>query len=65
MLNTSSDPILQSIGKSITKFLEDNVDSDIVDSHSVAGNGFVKFFQAIANFFKKIGEFFKKLFKIK
>ena len=36
---------------------------DIVDDDEVVPNGFIAFFQKIADFFKKIGDFFKNLFK--
>ncbi len=35
---------------------------DIVDDDEIVPNGFIAFFQKIAEFFKKIGEFFKNLF---
>jgi len=36
---------------------------DIIDDDEVVPNGFIAFFQKIAEFFKKIGEFIKNLFK--
>ena len=39
-----------------------DVFEDLLDPEVVAPNGFIRFFQSIANIFAKIGEFFKKLF---
>ncbi len=36
---------------------------DIVDEEGIAPNGFIKFFQKIAEFFQKIADFFANLFK--
>ena len=36
---------------------------DIIDDDEIVPNGFIAFFQKIADFFKKIGDFFKNLFK--
>ncbi len=36
---------------------------DIIDDDEIVPNGFIAFFQKIAEFFKKIGEFFANLFK--
>ena len=35
---------------------------DIIDDTEIAPNGFVRFFQQIADFFKRIGDWFKNLF---
>ncbi len=47
-----------SLGDLLNKFT-----GDIIDDDEIVPNGFIAFFQKIAEFFKKIGEFFKNLFK--
>ena len=41
---------------------ETDVNNGVLDPEGVASNGFLTFFQKIANFFKEIGDFFKNLF---
>lgn len=62
MLETSNDPVLNGYAKTIKGVLNKYF-KDIFDEDGVAANGFIRFFQRIAEFFKKIGEFFRKMFK--
>ena len=64
MMNTSDDPVLNAAYKLIKGLITKYVEPDVVDPDSgVAPNGFIKFFQSIAEFFKKLAELFKKIFK--
>ena len=41
---------------------DENGNNGVLDNNGVASNGFLSFFQKIANFFKEIGDFFRNLF---
>lgn len=70
-LETSDDPLLRNLEKSIKESLNKYFDTDYVvgDKESILDEekdaGTISFFEAIKNFFKKIGDFFRKLFGIK
>lgn len=64
MMNTSDDPALNAAYKLIKGLITKYVEPDVMNPDSgVAPNGFIKFFQSIAEFFKKLAELFKKIFK--
>ena len=63
MFENSNLGFIQNLGDSLSGLLNKYVDEDIIDDTGVAPNGFLAFFQKIAEFFQKIGEFFKNLFK--
>lgn len=70
-LETSDDPLMRNLEKSIKESLNNYFGTDyvvgekesILDEEKDAGT--ISFIQAIKNFFKKIGDFFRKLFGIK
>ena len=62
LFKTSDLDFLKQIEISLGDLLN-NYTGDIIDDDEIAPNGFIAFFQKIADFFKKIGDFFKNLFK--
>lgn len=70
-LETSDDPLMRNLEKSIKESLNKYFGTDYVvgDKESILDEekdaGTISFFEAIKNFFKKIGDFFRKLFGIK
>ena len=61
LFETSEVGFMQQIRVSLGSLL-DKYTGDIIDGDELAPNGFVRFFQQIADFFKKIGDWFKNLF---
>lgn len=61
MLDTSEEPILNNFSKTLKGVLNKYFDGIFTDE-GVAPNGFIRFFQKLAELFKKIGEFFRSLF---
>ncbi|MBR2079886.1 MAG: hypothetical protein IJ962_06660 [Clostridia bacterium] len=67
-LETSNDPILRNLEKSLKNALNKyfGTDYEVGDSEDIIDEekdtGIAAFFKAIADFFKKIGDFFRKLF---
>ena len=70
-LETSDDPLMRNLEKSIKNALNNYFGTDYVvgDKESILDEekdaGTISFIEAIKNFFKKIGDFFRKLFGIK
>lgn len=62
LFKTSNLDFLKQIEISLGDLLN-NYTGDIIDDDEIVPNGFIAFFQKIADFFKKIGDFFKNLFK--
>ena len=60
-LGMSDDPNEKTVGNLLAQFLDKYME-DVLTSEGVAPNGFIAFFQKIADFFQKIMDFFKNLF---
>ncbi len=62
LFETSDLAFMRQIKISLGGLLDKYTSDIITPDEGVAPNGFIKFFQSIADFFKKIAEFFKNLF---
>ncbi|MCR5782992.1 MAG: hypothetical protein K6G90_09705, partial [Clostridia bacterium] len=62
MMKDSGDVALNHIEYQLAEWLRRNMPDIADEEHIVAPNGFIRFFQSLANFFKKLIETFKRLF---
>lgn len=63
MFEDSDLKFINQLRESLKNLLDNSDYSDIIDGDELAPNGFIRFFQKIAEFFQKIGDFFANLFK--
>ena len=63
MFEDSDLKFINQLRESLGALLDKSEFSDIIDSEQLAPNGFIRFFQKIAEFFQRIGDFFANLFK--
>ena len=63
MFEDSDLKFINQLRESLKNLLDNSEYSDIIDGEQLAPNGFIRFFQKIAEFFQKIGDFFANLFK--
>lgn len=62
LFETSDLAFLRQLKSSLGDLLGKYVGDDIINDEQIAPNGFIAFFQKIAEFFQKIADFFKNLF---